>query len=218
MSRGTISFNLVAISAFLHNISPFEAEAFCVRIVVHELSHLDQAIDYNRFMVDKKYEGWIERTNENRSIMFLFENINLIHNCIGEYSYKEGYESIYQSIKAHGTGFVPTTLANSTMMVVRKYMLPRTASMNFNVITLSIYDSTNNKNIARFVVKQDNKYIDPNKIFPILYWLDKYAFIQLTNKTPADGLLNIAISVADEHRRLDTIVYKTKTAYSQDSI
>lgn len=43
-------------------------------IVCHELSHLDQKVDYNRYNNDIEYNNYIEKTNIDRVYNFIIDN------------------------------------------------------------------------------------------------------------------------------------------------
>lgn len=208
-ARGIISFNLVAISKFLDKMSDYDAREYCIRCVAHELSHLDQDIDQNRYAIDHDYKSWIERTNDTRAIEFLLDNRNMIFNCLGEYTF-ESYEEIYRSCKAHGTGYRPVTVETAITRAISSYLLPKYRGKRYDTIMISINDLEGTKNISRLVVKNGTNYIDPNILFPIICWLDKYKRFTLSNLSPMDGVLNIKIQTEDKNRHLETIIYKVK--------
>lgn len=215
-SRGIISFNLVAISKYLDHMSDHDAVEYCIRCIAHELSHLDQDIDQNRYVIDPEYKSWIERTNDNRAIEFLIDNRNMVFNLIGNYTF-ESYMGIYQNVKAHGSGYKRVTIGDTINRSISSYLLPKYRGKRYDTIIVSINDLDGTNNISRLVIKNGTNYIDPNILFPIICWLDKYKKFILSNSTPMDGVLNIKIQTEDKHKNLETIIYKVKAQDAQYS-
>ena len=64
----------------LRNESQFRA--MCVITVAHELSHVDQAIDYDRYASDIEYAKSIENDNNKRAFTWLLTNLNYVNSIM----------------------------------------------------------------------------------------------------------------------------------------
>lgn len=60
--------------------TPFqEMKSWLIQIAVHELSHIDQDIDYDKYSTDIEYKKAIEEANENHTIEWIQNNLNILH-------------------------------------------------------------------------------------------------------------------------------------------
>ena len=53
--------------------------SFMILIVSHELSHIEQDINYSRYSSDKEYRNWIEKVNQNHTKQWLYNNMEYLH-------------------------------------------------------------------------------------------------------------------------------------------
>lgn len=51
-------------------------------VICHELSHLDQNVDYTRYNTDIEYNHYIEKTNIDRVYDFILDNKSIIENYL----------------------------------------------------------------------------------------------------------------------------------------
>jgi len=219
-STGMIIFNLIAISEYLGDMSVHDVLSFCIRMVAHELSHLDQEVDLNRYKNDMQYHSWIERTNESNTIDFLFKNIDFIKNKLGDYSY-DIYKDAYMKIMQQGTGYVRSTIENKINMVGDRYILHDKYGRfnNYNSVSLCIHNTSNAADPGTmFILKNKSSFLSPNIIYPIVYEIDKYSRIGVENECNVPGELKIDVYIDDADRRIESVIFriKNKERYSQD--
>ena len=79
-----LTFYSQTIQRFLCNKLSTEAEyrAMTVIIVAHELSHIDQAIDYDRYANDIQYAKFIEEDNNKRTFIWLLNNLDYVNSIM----------------------------------------------------------------------------------------------------------------------------------------
>ena len=79
-----LTFYSQTIQRFLCNKLSTEAEyrAMTVIIVAHELSHIDQAIDYDRYANDIQYAKSIEEDNNKRTFIWLLNNLDYVNSIM----------------------------------------------------------------------------------------------------------------------------------------
>lgn len=62
--------NILSYSDLMNNNDPYRIKGLILGAIAHELSHLDQDIDYSR-MSNKEYKEFIERTNDANALMYI---------------------------------------------------------------------------------------------------------------------------------------------------
>jgi hypothetical protein len=69
---------IINVSTLLRKFENY-IEEMTVEAVLHELSHFDQVIDFNRYMDDVEYRESIEHANTLNSLEYMMKNIDLIN-------------------------------------------------------------------------------------------------------------------------------------------
>jgi hypothetical protein len=83
-NNGYITFYSQTIQRFLCNKLSTEEQfrAMIVIIVAHELSHIDQAIDYDMYSSDIQYAKSIEADNNKRTFIWLLNNLEYVNSIM----------------------------------------------------------------------------------------------------------------------------------------
>ena len=93
-NKGIFYFNITAIQ-YMNDTS----KTMILDIIAHELSHLDQNVDYNRYKNDKEYYKYIESTNIERTYNFIMRNKDSFEKLLGfniDMNYMNTIKNLYK--------------------------------------------------------------------------------------------------------------------------
>ena len=79
MDRYNVIVHIFALMKYFENYM----EMMIVEVVLHELSHFDQIIDYGKYNTDIAYRDAIEAANEMNTLEFMIRNIDYINYSLG---------------------------------------------------------------------------------------------------------------------------------------
>lgn len=83
--NGNITFYIRKINKEYEKFNTYSLRTWIIIIVTHELSHIDQDLDYDRYFEDKDYMRYIEYANDNRATDWISSNIQLLHQGLGDF-------------------------------------------------------------------------------------------------------------------------------------
>lgn len=204
---GTISYNLVAMAKDFKGLENGHVIASCIHTVAHELSHLDQDVNTNRYCNDRAYHAWIEKTNDLHAVKFLFDNMNMVQTFIGNYDF--GFLSqINKEAQIYGTGFVPVTKEKLISKVMNYYIAGMGKTLDdFKTVVLCL-EIEETRSTHHLVIKQGNFLIDPNQLFQLTYHINKYESCKCNYQPVGNDSINIKISLNHIDKRLEPVLYR----------
>lgn len=214
-NTANIHFNLLSIAENLGNkgYTYDYAYQFLIWVVVHELSHLDQDVTPSRYAVDMDYRAWVENTNDANAIKFMFEHLNLIHTCIGEFNF-EFLQNAYMKIQQLGTGYIKTNPYKIISRITNSYLLD--AKKNrfeyFDTVLMSINNESTGK-VSHVIIKNHDRLMDVNEFFPIVNQIRSYSKLHAANIVTSPGAILIKLYLNDSGKRLEDVLYRIPSSF-----
>jgi hypothetical protein len=205
--NGTITFNLQSMAYELRNVEPLTRFGCIIRTVSHELSHIDQDVNYFKYERDYSYRNWIERSNELNSVCFLMDNLVMIKRNLGNFDHTI-LEDLYQYAKIHGTKYITASKSKMISNIMETYMIDtnKTKYKDLNTILLNL-------NGIRYIVKHNGEVIEPNILYPVINELSNFRSIKVFNMLKDDNTLIVKVQTEEEQRRLEEIIYRIDKKY-----
>ena len=207
--RGTIGFNIPEIMYTLgrEGCSDKSCMEKCVKVVVHELSHLDQDINPNRYAHDPQYHNFIEYTNNRNTVKWIFEHQNIIRNTLGEFTFSDDIET-YLDIQKNGTGYTKTTALKTISYIMNRYFVSENSGFFNEYSTVFLYlSNTTTGDYTKMLIRNNWELIDPNILIPILASLRSYRSLKVYNRK-CDNVFHIKLEVSENNRFLEQIIFR----------
>ena len=201
---GRIMFFLPHIVNRFKEYSFYVFKAHLLFIVIHELSHIDQLIYYNRYEKDKDYRNEIEQSNNNNTFSWISSNISALHAAFGDFD-ENTIVALSKALNFNRFRYRVATKNELVEILIERYLIGKNNNRyrSFKTVTLSF--KHNECEAARITVKRDNKVIDPNVIHPIVYDITLFKTIDVYNKTEGDTLM-IEIISSDSEKSLNEVI------------
>jgi len=205
--NGAITFNLQSMAYALKDMEPLIRFTYIIRTVAHELSHIDQDVNYYKYERDYSYRAWIEKSNELNSICFIMDNLNMIKMNLGDFNHTI-LEDLHQYAKINGTKYVPSSKSKMVANIMETYMIDTNRARYKDLDTILL-----NLNGVRYMIKHKGEIIDPNVIYPVINELSNFNSMKVFNMIKEDNSLIIKVQTEDEQKRLEEIIYRIDKKY-----
>ena len=199
--NGFITFYLQKIAEDYTDYDYPDIVSFMILIVSHELSHIEQDINYSRYSSDKEYRNWIEKVNQNHTKQWLYNNMEYLHSVLGEFN----DNIIIESCEVTSPGLMEFNQASITQLVrniVSDYFLNQENEANFfkfDYITMEFFDDDSGNEFDAIIIKEGNSVADPNLLVKHLDIIKRYRSLKLENKKK-DGWFNIEIHLTNSNK------------------
>jgi hypothetical protein len=206
--NGAITFNLQSMAYAFRNMEPLTRFAYIIRTTSHELSHVDQDVNYHKYERDYSYKAWIEKSNELNSVCFIIENLNMIKRNLGDFDHTI-LEDLYQYAKTNGTNYIPSSKSKMVSNIMETYMIDTNKTRYKELDTILL-----NLNGIRYMIKHKGEVIDPNILYPVINELSNFNSMKVFNLVKKeDNTLIIKVQTDDEQRRLEEIIFRIDKKY-----
>lgn len=205
--NGTITFNLQSMAYDFKDMEPSTRFACIIRMVAHELSHIDQDVNYYKYERDYSYRAWIEKSNELNSVCYIMDNLNMIKKNLGDFNHSI-MEDLYHYAKMHGTNYVASSKSKMISNIMEIYMIDTNKTRYKDLDTILL-----NLNGVRYMIKQNGEVIDPNVLYPVINELSNFSSAKVFNMIKDDNTLIVKVQTEDEQRRLEEIIYRIDKKY-----
>ena len=145
-----VSINPMVIIRTL-NYNMYSAKATIVLTIIHELYHIDQAIDYHMYTIDDKYKDLIENSCELQTIIYMLGHIQEIYNNFGVKFNKDRYieANVINKLYYPGVRYERRTVIRHIFMYFNMLLHDE----NDRIDLRSFIENTinNNKNITLYI-------------------------------------------------------------------
>lgn len=204
--NGVIRYNIPAIALRYKDTELYTVFAYLMRMTAHELSHIEQDINYNRYKKDPSYKTWIEKSNELNAISFIMDNLFFIKRNLGEFNHSI-IEDKYEYAKRYGTNYVRATVNKMIANILENYYIDtdKARYKDFRKIILELDDS-------KFLIKDYDQIIDPNILYPVIEELSNFNAMKVFNCFKGDTLI-ITIQTSEEFRKMQEVVSRIDSKY-----
>lgn len=172
----------------------FDATLLC--ITVHELSHMDQLIQFSRYVIDDNYRMRIEDGCNKRTYQFILNNINALHAAYGEFD-EMVIDDIANSINFNTTRYEVATNYQQLLGLVGLY-LPNSSDILFRMENIDIILGDNLLYSGKIVIKNHDRVADFNKVAPLLYSTTICKEVNVIPECEGDDSLHIYIKAYDK--------------------
>lgn len=182
-NNGYITFYLQKIAEDYTEYSYEDIISFMILIVTHELSHVEQNINYSRYIEDKEYRNYIETTNQNHAKWWIYNNMSMLHQGLGDFN----DEIIIQACENTSPGITLFNRADRNQLtrnIMSDYFLrPENESrfFDYDYITMEFYDDDIGEKFDAIVIKEGNIIADPNMLVPHLDIIKRYKSLKVDN-------------------------------------
>ena len=210
---GDIQFNIIPIARNYINASYKELKAYIIMICAHELSHIDQNCDYYKDGHNPIYAKWIEQTNEEHTKAFLYNNMKLLVQELGEFDENVIY-SKYDHIDSGSLGYqIQTNSERIKSIILTLCSSKELVDMDhYSFVLLRIYNE--DKDPIVISIKEDGKYVaDVEELSNLLFDIElEYQSVNWrisidTNGDP-NGIACINLYLEKNAKKLIKIVEK----------
>jgi len=205
--NGVISINVCAIAHDLRDVDYLTRFGRIIGTISHELSHIDQDVNYFKYERDYSYRAWVEKSNELNSICFIMDNLNMLKTTIGDFNH-EIFQDLYQYAKIHGTNYVAATKSKMISNIIEIYMIDTNKTRYKELDTIIM-----NLDGKKYIIKQRGEVIDPNILYPLVEELTNFKSIRVFNILNDPKTLIIRVQADEEQRKLEEIAYRIDKKY-----
>lgn len=197
--NGYITFYMIPIQKIGRQIGDVDSFKTMISfIVAHELSHIDQAIDYKRYADDIQYMKTIELENNKRAISWVVSNALPLREAMG--GFNVNFIMLYaQHAKING-------IANPIDPVyetIRTQIEPLMGKRFDDVMNVVLMISNKNHGYTNLIVKRDGYLGDVNQIMYTLREIWRYNDFKYMNEMPDPYTLCIMVFVDDDNMYLE---------------
>ena len=177
-------------------------------IVVHELSHIEQLLNYDRYDADPTYRQEIERGCNYHAFRFIMDNLSILHQKIGDFDEFTLYNSCsylkFNNIRYQlGTNW--EMVSNLLHQFIQEKFLLTYRSYDHIEMYINNGHPTHQLGSGLIVIRDGNNIINVNKFFRIVHVIRSFSKIRLSNKEINGGLMIYLILPAEEYN-LEAIV------------
>lgn len=197
--NGYITFYMIPIQKIGRQIGDTDSfKTMITFIVAHELSHIDQAIDYDKYGNDIQYMKSIELENNKRAISWVVNNALPLRKVMGGFNVNFIMAFAQQS-KING-------IANPIEPVyetIRTQIEPLMESRFDDAINIVLMISNKNHTYSNLIVKQDGYLGDVNQIMYVLREIWRYNDFKYMNKMADPYTVCIIVFLDDDNMYLE---------------
>ena len=185
-------------------------KAYLLLIVVHELSHVDQLILYDRYKMDSKYRTDIENGANMNAFRFVSDNIRVLHGAFGNFD-EFPIQELFNRLNPNTTRYMVGTDSELIKVAIEDYLLKDNKYRYdmFNSVTLNIEHSMLtypvSKMTGKLELKHGHKIIDLKTLYPILYQVRRHRLVKVNNDIYGDHLV-INISTESKQPLMNQVV------------
>lgn len=177
-------------------------------IVTHELSHIEQLLNYDRYGADPDYRKEIERGCNYHAFRFIMDNLSILHQKIGDFDEFTLYNSCsylkFNNIRYQlGTNW--EMVSNLLHQFIQEKFLLSYRSYDHIEMHIDNGHPTPQLGSGLIVIRDGNSIINVNKFFRIVHVIRSFSTIKLSNKE-INGRLMIRLVLPAEEYNLEEIV------------
>ena len=177
-------------------------------IVTHELSHIEQLLNYDRYSADQTYRKEIERGCNYHAFRFIMDNLGILHQRLGDFDEFTLYNSCsylkFNNIRYQlGTNW--EMVSNLLHQFIQEKFLLTYRSYDHIEMYINNGHPTHQLGSGLIVIRDGNNIINVNKFFRIVHVIRSFSKIRLSNKEINGGLMIYLILPAEEYN-LEAIV------------
>lgn len=208
---GYIVFYMQKIYEDYYYMEPYIIKAHLLMICAHELSHIDQHIDYIKYNSDSDYRNWIERNNDMNAISWLMNNLDFLKYNLGDFDASTIIQ-FYTVLKDYPFKYIKMTKEQMISHITEKYLFKQNIIRfwEFSYVLLSIHICNESQSIY---IKKGKDFINPNTLYPLLHELKLFNKVYIENRIPkGTNACIIEIDAYDEDKELKQILHKINSS------
>lgn len=177
-------------------------------IVTHELSHIEQLINYDRYSADPTYRKEIERGCNYHAFRFVMDNLSILHQRLRDFDEFTLYNSCsylkFNNIRYQlGTNW--EMVSNLLHQFIQEKFLLTYRSYDHIEMYINNGHPTHQLGSGLIMIRDGNNIINVNKFFRIVHVIRSFSTIKLSNKEINGGLMIYLVLPAEEYN-LEAIV------------
>lgn len=212
-SSGAISFYIPYLAYHYKQTEFYDVKSHLILICTHELSHIDQDLNYYKYDRDPYYRQWIEKTNELHSKEWIMSNLSVLHQVFGKFN-DSVFFSIFEYAVSGDTGYVISNNSQLVCNVVERYLIDINKARYWEYRNITLRIIHNQKEECFIFVKRNGIVIDANSIFPLIYNLRRFNKVNIYNKnTKNKEDCFITVLTDDEDKHLMDVVSRVNPRF-----
>lgn len=200
--NGSITFYMNTMYMDYSSNDYIDSRTRILMICAHELSHIDQCIDYEKYHTNEAYRIWIERNNDLHALKWLLDHTDYLVSNLG-YLYIELIQTYYDNIKTYPYKYIKMTIPQMVCRITEDYLMDNLQYRFWEFSYILLVISNNGIENTAVYIKKDDYMINPNTLYPLLHKIRNYSKYRLNNRIPSgtNGCI-ITIDVQDKDKEL----------------
>ena len=155
-----------------------------VFITIHELSHIEQLIDYDRYMRDKQYCREIERGCNYHAFHFILDNLSILHQRLGDFDEMTIY-GLGNSLGSYGIRYQLGTnwemVTNLLHTYIQEKFLLSYRLYNYIEMIIKNEHPTERFGSCRVIVRNGNNVINVNEFLRVIDCIRDFNIVGFSN-------------------------------------
>ncbi len=171
-------------------------------IICHELSHIDQDIDYTKYHLDDNYRREVENGCNLNAYRFICKNISILHAALGEFD-ELVIDDISKDINFNRDRYIIASNAKKVFYLIRDYFVNNVSEEEFNSLKyIQITLGYNLLHSGTIIAKKDNLMTDFNELAPVLYSTSLANKLSIRNTITDNNLLIAVLADTQVYNRV----------------
>lgn len=199
--------------AYKEQYTPYQIYGYLLITITHELSHLDQDIDYLRTHMDPHYNQFIEISNHANALKYIHDHYDELQSQLGTFHLV--YDSLSQSadykknyVYYHKMRYIGQRIMAVINTITRQEVL--NIQIDDRIRDITLYDTDDyflHGKVNKIVIKENGYYVNTDFVLSYLRYM--VTFRQIQSSIWFDGVVMNITTMKNDPIKFNPMVFLT---------